>query len=282
MATPSTALTTDAVGARDDMADTDSISGRAPAFQFYPKDFLSDEHVRLMSLQERGAYITLICLCWAEGTIPADVALMSRVLGSPEHALRKMWPALAPCFRPAGTDASRLIHPRLERERKKQRAFRRKQAENGRRGGRPPQSGKPTANPSLNPSLSTGSNQSPSFESQSESRSGSADSRQTNVRAFRPADASDDLAERAGRFCERYAELYQQHRKGARYVSKPNLDFLEAVELCRVWDDDRLVKVATVFLTTDHSFAESGSRTMAQFRALASWCDSRLAEAGIA
>jgi hypothetical protein len=93
---------------------------------------------------------------------------------------------------------------------------------------------------------------------------------------------SDELAERAGRFCERYADLYQQHRKGARYIGKPNLDYLEAVELCRVWPDDRLDKIAQVFLTTDHEFAEKGSRTMAQFRAMASWCDSRLVEAGIA
>lgn len=93
---------------------------------------------------------------------------------------------------------------------------------------------------------------------------------------------SDELAERAGRFVERYALLYQEHRKGARYISKPNLDYLEAVELCRVWSDTRLEQIAKVFLTTDHDFAEKGSRTMAQFRAMASWCDSRLVEAGIA
>jgi hypothetical protein len=49
-----------------------------------------------------------------------------------------------------------------------------------------------------------------------------------------------------------------------------------------VWDDERLVKIATVFLTTDHDFAEKGRRTMAQFRSMASWCDGKIAEAGIA
>lgn len=97
------------------------------------------------------------------------------------------------------------------------------------------------------------------------------------------ASPSDELAERAGTFVrETYPRLYAECRKGARYVSKPNLDYLEAVELCRVWDDARLEKIARVFLTTDHEFAEKGSRTMAQFRAMASWCDSRLVEAGIA
>lgn len=93
----------------------------------------------------------------------------------------------------------------------------------------------------------------------------------------------DRLAERAGVFVqETYPSLYAKHRKGARYISKPALDFQEALELCRVWDDERLTKIATVFLTTDHEFAEKGSRTIAQFRSMASWCDSRLAERGIA
>jgi hypothetical protein len=93
----------------------------------------------------------------------------------------------------------------------------------------------------------------------------------------------DPLSERAARFVqETYPALYAKHRKGARYISKPTLDFQEALELCRVWDDERLVKIATVFLTTDHEFAEKGSRTMAQFRSMASWCDGLIAKAGIA
>jgi uncharacterized protein YdaU (DUF1376 family) len=262
-----------------EMADSDSTSGRAPAFQFYPKDFLADERVRLMSMPERGVYITAICLCWSEGTLPADSQTLSRLMGMPVTAFRKLWPALEGCFRVSPRDASRLIHPRLERERQKQRAYRRRQADNGRKGGRPPQSGKPTANPSLSQQL----NQSPSSTLISSSSSSTDSSQRTNVREFPATKEPTTVEARAGIFTnETYPALYAKHRKGARYVSKPNLDFLEAIELCRVWDDDRLTKIATVFLTTDHSFAESGSRTMAQFRALASWCDSRLAEAGIA
>lgn len=104
----------------------------------------------------------------------------------------------------------------------------------------------------------------------------------TGQRLAAVSSVSDDLAERAGRFCERYAELYQQHRKGARYLSKPNLDYLEAVELCRVWSDARLEQLAQAFLVTDHEFAEKGSRTIAQFRSMASWCDSQLIAKGIA
>lgn len=87
-----------------------------------------------------------------------------------------------------------------------------------------------------------------------------------------------EIADRAARFCERYSDLYQQHRRGARYLPKPNLDWTKACELCQVWSDARLDMLATVFLKTDHSFAESGSRTIGQFAALASWCDDRLRE----
>ena len=87
---------------------------------------------------------------------------------------------------------------------------------------------------------------------------------------------------RAGRFCQEiYPALYAKYRHGARYVGKPHMDFQEALQLCQTWPDDRLEKIATVFLTTDHEFAEKGSRTMAQFRSLASWCDNRLREKGL-
>lgn len=105
-----------------------------------------------------------------------------------------------------------------------------------------------------------------------------------NGRVFRdpsPSEVPDEVAERAGRFAqETYPALYRKYRNGAFYLGKPTLDFQEALKLCQVWDDERLQKIATVFLTTDHEFAEKGSRSMAQFRSMASWCDSRLREQG--
>jgi len=87
------------------------------------------------------------------------------------------------------------------------------------------------------------------------------------------------VTERAGRFCERYADFYEKHRQGAKYRPSPMKDYQSAVSLCGTWtDDERLDKLAIVFLTTDHQFAESGSRTITQFAALASWCDGKLAE----
>jgi hypothetical protein len=94
-----------------------------------------------------------------------------------------------------------------------------------------------------------------------------------------PADPFVDstITQRAGAFVDRYVLLYQQHRKGARYAVKPVRDYAAAVTLCQTWPDDRLDKLAVIFLTTDHKFAEEGSRTVPQFLALASWCDGLLA-----
>lgn len=86
------------------------------------------------------------------------------------------------------------------------------------------------------------------------------------------------ITERAGRFIERYEELYLKHRK-ARYLVIPGRDYNSAVRLCETWTDDaRLDKLAAIFLTTDNEFAVKGSRTLSQFAALASWCDGKLAE----
>jgi len=76
---------------------------------------------------------------------------------------------------------------------------------------------------------------------------------------------------------ERYTQLYPTYRNGARYAVKPARDYAAAVTLCQTWDDDaHLEKMAICFLTTDHEFAASGSRTVPQFLALASWVDGEL------
>lgn len=96
-----------------------------------------------------------------------------------------------------------------------------------------------------------------------------------------PPETDADVSSRAARFVSRYAELYEQYRNGARYLVKPVRDFAVAEDLCRTWSDDRLERVAIFFLSTDHRFAASGSRTLGQLAALASWCDGKLREAGL-
>ena len=106
---------------------------QSPAFQFYPMDFLADSQVAAMTLQECGAYITLLCFCWRERSLPAEPEALARLCRVSTTAFARLWPALAPCF---AVKDGRLVQPRLDRERRKQARYRQLQAESGRKGGR--------------------------------------------------------------------------------------------------------------------------------------------------
>jgi uncharacterized protein YdaU (DUF1376 family) len=116
----------------------------APAFQFYPRDFLSSTKVQRMSLTEMGIYIKLLSLCWLDGSLPADTRTLARILNIKPTQLSRIWPnVLAECFTVKG---DRLHNERLDAERKKQAEYRRRQSDNGKQGGRPR---KPTVNGGL-------------------------------------------------------------------------------------------------------------------------------------
>lgn len=101
---------------------------RPPAFQFYPAEYLADAKVELLTLEQEGAYIRLLSYCWREGSIPADLATLSRLC---KGASRDVLELVAQLFTPSIAEPSRLVHKRLEAELKKQVAYRRKQAVSG-------------------------------------------------------------------------------------------------------------------------------------------------------
>jgi uncharacterized protein YdaU (DUF1376 family) len=106
---------------------------RPPAFQHYPKDYLADPNTMVMTLEQEGAYRRLMDYMWLEGgslkNEPAELARLCKV--SKPHFLKRIWPAIEPCFRV--TRAGNLRHSRLDRERKKQVARRTAQSEGGKR-----------------------------------------------------------------------------------------------------------------------------------------------------
>ena len=104
---------------------------RPPAFQFFPKDFISDINVMAMTLEQRGAYITLLSHCWIEGSLPDDPRVLQALCNHPSN-WDEVWFALEPCFK---RSEGRLINPRLEVERKKQEEWRKKSAAGGRKSG---------------------------------------------------------------------------------------------------------------------------------------------------
>jgi hypothetical protein len=110
------------------------MNGQAPAFQFYPADYLSDEKVQAMSIEGEGCYIRLLSYCWKEGSIPADrEAIVKLCKGYAGPGINE---AIS-CF----VDASkirknsklkgRMVHKRLIQERIKQEKFSKSMQEAG-------------------------------------------------------------------------------------------------------------------------------------------------------
>ncbi len=111
------------------------MANKRPAFQRYPKDYLSDEHVALMTLEEEGAYNRLMDHCWLEGDIPDDPALLRALCKHiPQKRMERIWECLRPRFRPRPKKPGRMVHPRLEIERRKQDEHKKARSRAGTRG----------------------------------------------------------------------------------------------------------------------------------------------------
>jgi uncharacterized protein YdaU (DUF1376 family) len=89
---------------------------KAPAFQFYPGDFISGA-VGMMTPEEVGVYVLLLCLDWNQtGFVyePTKLARWCRV--TPKRFLA-LWENVGPNFTEEG---GRFFNPRLQEERVKQ------------------------------------------------------------------------------------------------------------------------------------------------------------------
>lgn len=101
---------------------------KAPAFQFYAADYLADMDVQMMTLEEEGMYIRLLCYCWREGSLPNDdEQLLRLVKGGSTTALTNVKRR----FEIGSNDGSRLVSKRLDAERERQRIWAEKSREGG-------------------------------------------------------------------------------------------------------------------------------------------------------
>jgi uncharacterized protein YdaU (DUF1376 family) len=125
---------------------------KPPAFQFYADDFLAG--TMDLTPEEVGSYIRLLCHQWSKGHIPNDRERLARLSGGfiSVYVLEKF----EEC-----ADGN-LRNARMEAERLKQDEYRKRQAENGKKGGRPKGSltqAKPNPKPTENPTLLSGLSQ---------------------------------------------------------------------------------------------------------------------------
>ena len=118
---------------------------KAPAFQFYASDFLSDINVVTMSMSQRGIYITLIAHEWLEGKLPADVSTLKRLCGNPEN-WESDWEKVSTCFKERD---GYIYNSRLESEREKLSAYRERMSQAGKKGANKRWNSQAIAKPSI-------------------------------------------------------------------------------------------------------------------------------------
>lgn len=73
-----------------------------PYFPLYPTDFLGDDKVMVLSLEELGAYFRLLCISWQRdpvATIPADDTLIARLVGVTPERWSELKPRVLSCWR---------------------------------------------------------------------------------------------------------------------------------------------------------------------------------------
>lgn len=101
---------------------------KPPAFQFYVDDFLGGTVA--MTHDERGLYITLLCVQWSQGSISSGD--FERIAGgSFSGSLERVKAKFSEC------KDGLFRNQRLEFEREKQSAYRLSRSNNGSKGGRP-------------------------------------------------------------------------------------------------------------------------------------------------
>jgi len=94
---------------------------KRPSFQFYPKDFLADRNVAVMTNGQVGGYMKLLCYMWQEDDccLSNDQGELEAISNLDSTTLQRV----LKCFVEKG---NKISHKRLQVERKKQDEWRRK------------------------------------------------------------------------------------------------------------------------------------------------------------
>ena len=120
------------------------LKKKAPSFQFYPKDWLTDSEAMAMPNEAMGMYIKLICLDWVNDGIPDDDSVIMRLAGY-DHTNFQGEPRDNEDYRVCLSHVKArflehpnkpgvITNPRLLKERDKQRAFHNERSSSGKAG----------------------------------------------------------------------------------------------------------------------------------------------------
>ncbi len=99
---------------------------KAPAFQWYPKDMLTDKRVMGMTLVQEAIYRRLLDFAWLENGLDNDMQLLASYakLGEQPEVFSQHWKIVKKCFVLVN---GKFKNNRQEKERLKQKKFRIKQ-----------------------------------------------------------------------------------------------------------------------------------------------------------
>lgn len=118
---------------------------KSPAFQFYPKDWMTDIKVILMDNEVKGMYITLLCVDWLEdGILPEELPLICGLSEYIKHVnpfndedsnfYDTALAQLSGCFMDHPYKPGFITNPRLLKERRGQEERRKERSEAGKKG----------------------------------------------------------------------------------------------------------------------------------------------------
>jgi hypothetical protein len=103
----------------------------APAFQEYAAAMMARTDYRVMSLEARGLLYTLRLECWVNGSLPAEPALLGRVLGYAGEQMERSLPEICRFF---AFNDGQIRCPELDDYRVHLEDRRQRQSEGGRAG----------------------------------------------------------------------------------------------------------------------------------------------------
>lgn len=111
--------------------------GKSPAFMFYAGDFVTD--TQELSNEVVGVYLRLLCYQWINGSIPAGIPDMARLVSIDTATMaNQVWPKIAHKFETIDVEGyfacDRVANPRLERERQRMIAWREERQQSGLKG----------------------------------------------------------------------------------------------------------------------------------------------------
>lgn len=118
---------------------------KPPAFQWYAKEWLTDDKRTEMTVAQRGAYADLLSYQWVNGSIPEDLEAVRVIIGVEMREMKALWTGrLVEAF--PVVDGRRL-NPRLESYRQELKELKTKRRRSGKRGADSRWHGKPNGKP---------------------------------------------------------------------------------------------------------------------------------------